>query len=528
MTGPLDPIDTNIPASFKAGIFGLPPGASGKWTGGRGAVDAPRSSRRWVPGWDRDERCPADPKGECSPGSEGWRELGAAAGPEWREVHGKRRQAVRLLRRAGYVVRWRWPRERTGVRLHGTHAVDRWTYTGGPAHGLEAVDPWKAAARLSACGAAWYAQARVTAAGALRVIALPRPCGMAHVCPACASWRSWTLATAARTVLSSTGPALALVTLTHRDAIGRTLRDEVERLTGALRAMTQGRAGMEWRAHVSGWLWGLETTYNAQRASWHVHAHVIVEHAGPAAEVARWIGQRWRDVTRRAAMDAGLTVDDGWLPGAGGVWAEHTDDGWIPDRRPGWKRGDAEWWRAIPRGDPAAIYQACKYPTPVVDLDPVRLAEFLAVAHGRRWHDAGGTWRGIRRQAEAMDMGNASAEELAAVYDVGRNVSRCGPREAPALDGITPGLGVARCRCGASGEHEGCYRDRPASTRWTLARGAPVDLVTAAVTAAGGEVHGGRIWVPRGEAARLLREWASARRAPPRHSDDDGAGAGVD
>jgi len=487
-------------------------------------VLVPRSTRAWSAGWARDGRCPPDLRSEYSPGGAGWRELGPAAAGEWREVHGVRARVVRLLRRAGYVARWRWARVEEGARRVGPHVVPRWTYRAGPAAGLEAVDPWRMARRLMLCSAAWYAQARITSADALRVVAQPRPCGQVHVCPVCARRRSWTLATALRAAVEEDHAAgvvrgVALVTLTHRDEPGATLRAELARFRRAWDSLTRGRAGMAWRQAVTSWFVGLEVTRGAAGArgelghGWHVHAHVIV--GVQDAESARWIGERWRAATLRASQ-ALLGNDRGaWLPGAGGVWSETHADGWIPAGRPTWTPADGYGWFRPIGADRAAIFQAAKYPTPAVELHPIALAEFVSVAHGRRWHEGGGTWRGVRRRALELEAAGESNPNEAPGYDVGVNVSRAGPRDAPALDDVATGIGAGRCRrCGADGDHNCAARELGEVVSWKLTKGAERARVVAAAMGAGGDIDArGRLVVPRAAAAALLREWAAAGRA---------------
>jgi len=524
-TAPLEPLDANVPGLLGGPEHALsgraaPPAAGGEWGGGWTATLVPREARAWASGWSRDARCPPDRRGDGSPGGAGWRLLGHAAAPEWREVHAERGRVVRLLRRAGYVARWRWARYRDGTRRCGPHVVQRWTYADGPAGGCEAVDPWRLAHRLGACAAAWYAQARITRADDLRMIAQPRPCGQSHVCPACASWTSWTLATALRAVVGAAREAgevegLALVTLTQRDREGATLRAELGRLLRAWQAMTRGRAGMEWRRRVSSWFYGIEVTRGAGGAggalgvSWHAHLHVVI--GADSTEVSRWIGERWATATEAAAVAEGAP-GYGWAPGAGKVWAPDRAEGWIPALRPGWTAAEGHGWYRSIGADLGAVYQAAKYPTPAVELHPVALAEFVSVAHGRRWHDGGGAWRGVRARAEALTPAEAAE---APGYDLGDGISRAGPRDAPALDAVAPGLGVERCRCGAEGEHE-CGRRRAAPSpvaHWTLTSGADREAVARAAAPVGGWVEGGRLYAPRSEAARLLREWHEVTRA---------------
>jgi hypothetical protein len=197
---------------------------------------------------------------------------------------------------------------------------------------------------------------------------------------------------------------------------------------------------------------------------------------------------------------------------------------WIPSNGPRWRRTHARtvdaarpwgWWRPLDLTDTRATYQACKYPTPVGDLDPVSLAEFLAVAHGRRWHDGGGAWRGARgRAAELAAAGGADIHEDSGRYDIGVNVSRCGPRDAPDLDSVAPGLGY--------GQSTPAIELLDGYAWWRIANGADRARLETAIAAAGGYLvddldAGGkprtRAAMPRSMAGALVVEYHKAIKA---------------
>lgn len=510
----LDPIETILPALGGAGSAGgsrredsprpLPPSASGEWSPGWSSTRADLP-RRWAPGWDTGAKCP--PAREAAPGGV-WREVGTVGGSVWREHHEKRRQVVSLLRRAGYVARHRWGR--TDTAPAGAERP-RWTYNDGPAAGCRAVDPWELAAAVSWCSAAWYAQGRITGPGELRAIGLPRACGRAHLCTVCAARESAGMARALRSLVSAGRGAL--VTLTHRDAPGRSLAAELDRLRSAMQRLWSGRARASWCERVSAWWYGIETTYNEAGGWWHVHAHVIVQLADGSAEgeeaAASWLGERWGEVTATAAAEVGLGgARHGWDAHAGRVTWPHTR---LADRAevPGaYVTPAGGWWRPVDLGNPAEVYQACKYPTPAAELPPVQLAEFVAAAHGRRWHDGGGEWRGVRARAEEL-----AAEGGEGAYDIGRNISRCGPRDVPALDAVAPGLGI---------EAEPTPVELvPGMATFVLARGAPVEAVAAAAALVGGHTYLAglpgaevvRLVLPASYVGALVHEWAAASAA---------------
>lgn len=492
-SGSLDPLETILPAGKDSP---RPRGASGEWSTGWSST-SPTLPRLWAGGWDRGARCP--PVARPVPRG-GWRELGGIGGERWRELHTDRARVVNQLRRAGYVARHRWARE---DRAELGDDRRRWHYVTGPAAGARAVDPWTVATELSSCGGEWYAQARITAGGELRSVAVPRSCGRGHVCPMCAARESSAMAAALRT-LTGKGRG-ALVTLTHRDVRGRTLADELDRLRRAMSRMWSGRARAEWLGRVCSWWYGVETTYNAEGGWWHVHAHVLVQVADGCddEDAARWVGERWAAATTAAAVEAGLPASAGWDAWAGGVrGGRYVTDG-----------PEGGWWEPVDLSDPARVYQACKYPTPCVELGPVQLAEFIAAAHGRRWHDGGGAWRGVRARADEIAAGLVAGPDEGAAYDIGQNIGLCGPGEAPALDTVAPELGTDR---------EPTPPELvPGMVCYLLTSSAPVELVRAAAEPVGGKLylvqHRGRerwrLMLPASYVGALVHEWHAATRA---------------
>jgi len=405
-------------------------------------------------------------------GGEQLRQVGLIGGRTWADEHDDRRRVVRILRRAGYVARHRWARSLVGTRQVGPNTLPDWRYTTGPAVGRQAVDPWVMAERLHRCAADWYGQLRMAPANPL-ILPLPRLCGQRHVCPVCAALRSRQLAAALRTVidaeeLSGVDGDLAFVTLTQRAMPGESLSTALDRLRGGWRRLTQGRPGRTWRSYVSGSYSGIEATRGADGADgqlghhWHVHLHVVLR-CDPTVSldtVRPWIGATWRDATE--AQSPGF----GWDPVAGGV--TEGDSAWL-----------GPWCSQL--DDLARVYQACKYPTPVVDLHPVAMAEFVAAAHGRRWHQGTGAWRSVMADAEAISaedaLARAEADEQELLFDLGDGICGCAPSEAPPLDTIAPGMGLP-------GPDDVGFADRPldgdlppdsmAPVRWRLTEGPAV------------------------------------------------------
>jgi len=487
-----------------------------------------RRPRRWSDGWDLEEACPpslrrrkASKKApnaiDATPGRQGWREIGAVGGPRWIELHKARAGVVEVLRQAGYIQRHRWGRVDQGQRKIGPHIVTDWRYSteAGPVAGLPAVDSWKVARKMSACSGDWRVNLRIRENGGLTALALPTQCGLGHVCPVCAAGRASSRARALRTVLAAhhAGQEAALVTLTQRAIPGESLQIAQGRLRAALDRLTKGRPGRHLKTLAAGWWTGLEVTYNHAKGAgwWHAHAHLImVLQPGVEVEVARaWIGDAWTRASEGAAAAAG-NPGAGWAPVAGGCTIG--DEGEIID----WSGG---WWRPV-RGD-AEVYQACKYPTPITDLKPAQLAEFIAVAHGRRWHYGSGSLQRVAALADELADDGWTVDELprrtgseeertegAPAVDLGRSVSSMSPRDAPMLDEVAPGLGIG-------GEYEPPL-PTDGSVSFRLSKAA-IEQVLAVPAAAGGlsvdEWGAVRLHLPRNWVGQEVCANAAALRA---------------
>ena len=437
-----------------------PTALPGDWTFGRGAPRGPTGlglgRQKWADGWDRDARCPKDPKADSAPGMEPWRSCSLTAGRAWwLGAHDARRKAVRALRRAGYDARKLYGRRDNGFRQHGRHLAPSWVYTDGPAEGREAVDPWVRAAQLGECSARMVAQPRVAADGSPRMLPLPVGCGQHHICAVCASRRSRQLSTAVRAYVgaarandcagcSGRGDGdcsclgdVALVTLTHRDRPGASLHDELERWRRAWRLMMRGRVGRRLRRYVLGWYYGLEVTRGAHW--WHVHAHVIVGlRAGvDHATARRVVALAWQASTDSASRTVSGHEHWGWDPYSGC----HAKGEGPASTRIRMESGDyaGGWWREIAADDDRQLHEACKYPTPVGELEPLRLVEYLAASHGRRWHEGGWGWRSIRTEGEELGNELRDADDD---RDIGIPIASLAPGDCPPMDDIAPGWGV--------------------------------------------------------------------------------------
>ncbi len=394
------------------------------------------------------------------------------------DAHRARRRAVRALRMAGYVARRRWARQGRGWRQHGLHHVPSWVYLDGPAAGAEAIDPWDRAKQLADCSGSWGVQPRVTSAGDLLALPIPSACGQVHVCPVCAARRSRSLAREIRAAIRGRDPgAMALVTLTQRAIPGESLVAALERWRRAWELLTRGRQGRRLRRWIRGWYYGIEVRWNPA-GWWHLHGHVVVElranervpdecetcgaapgaacrslrggrpmrgfHAGRSevelgdpvdvAAARAELGRGWRDASESAAPEWG------WDPLAG-CWDRDSEPASAAEGRIAAGDWTGAWWREIDPGDTSAVYQACKYPTPITDLGAVQLAEFVSATHGRRWHQGGWDWRSIR--ADGADQIAADLADDDDAIDLGIPIASLAPGHVPDLDEIFNGRGRA-------------------------------------------------------------------------------------
>lgn len=177
-----------------------------------------------------------------------------------------------------------------------------------------------------------------------------------------------------------------------------------------------------------------------------------------------WFGQLWKDSTARAARDAfprhpgesfkawSKRSRNGWDPHAGmqqiepenpDDWHELPSGDWAEPKRSTAARrlaGDwsGPWWKHI-EGDEAErrkrVYQAAKYPTPMCSLNPVPLAEFVAVAYMRRWHQGAGRFRGVIKRAKTLERLLVDTGSLGA-QDPGVALASFCPGKCPGLDDL--------------------------------------------------------------------------------------------
>lgn len=292
--------------------------------------------------------------------------------------------------------------------------------------------------------------------------------------------------------------ALVFMTLTQRARRGEPMAGALWRLRRAWRQMTGDTyRGRRFKDLAPDGYQGLETTYgyDAARRHWHVHAHVVLRLApGVDPDVARAkIGAWWRDCSAAAAEAVGLP-GYGWDPVAGmhrqapvrafvpwfeagpvpvvsdvagcevfrytppewrprvpphpegrtwGRWADHPPET-VGDAAARHRAGDwsGPWFQCIDPSDLSSVYQACKYPTPISDLRPAQLAEFVSVAHGRRWHQGWGRWLSALRLAEELEQDAGIEEGDDERIDIGEGICDCAPGQVPQLDTIAPGLGM--------------------------------------------------------------------------------------
>lgn len=482
--------------------------AAGKKTGVGGSKPAGALVRLWAPGWDQNRSCPKDPKQDPTPGARGyWRSPdGIGYSEAAKGAHDRRRQVLRTLRKSGYIAR-RWAIEAEGSPESGrTVAAGVARYVDGPAAGLRVVDPWEVARDLARCEAGWGA-ALAIGPGGPRCIPVAMRCNRLHVCPRCASLRSASLAEALRNRITNLSRPQAwsgkvLATFTQRADPLESLPEASARIRASIGRMTRNKA---WKKWVAGSFFGYEVTYKKGRG-WHAHVHaILILHGEDQGKIRADIGRAWREASNHQRPGWG------WEPAAGGcrvlapVPRDYTEHSVSQLRKlarglaPGLARSkraellelldardverwrvrswDGGWWRTL--AHEADVYQACKYPTPCVDLGPEELAVFLAFARGRRFHEGRGCLRGLMTDAmEAEDQqGTEEGEQL---------VSLCGPH-LPPIDAIAPGIGLP----------DGVSVDNapPVPVRWKL-RDGMVAIAEAAGLRIAIDDGEGRLWAP--------------------------------
>ena len=456
----LEPLETNgsapqasgeAPTSFGAGAI-CSDSIPGPWPS---TFETTRRKTRdsWKDGWDRSDNCPPDPKSDPRPGRKSRRsQLAAKQGSEL--AHEARRQVVRTLRSAGYFARKNYSRHIVGIRPVGfnpatgqPYLIDDWRYSEGPMKGLAAVDPFKVARDLSFCGGSWDVTLRLQDQVVVPT-PLPKFCRRFHVCPVCAHSRSVRLAGAIRQIIRAEGEIdrVVFVTLTQRADSEESLDQAINRFRDGLRRIWSKRPRKKWVKNFQSHFYGIEVTRGADGDAshpgrhWHVHCHLVLRLADEATmtEARDYLVARWEQASGAAARDAGRE-GYGWDPVAG---LQRKGESYT-SARDRLLQGDASgpWWKPFSASDNklAAIYQACKYPSPITKLHWIPLVEFLAAAHGRRWHESGGGWRGPLRRAEELAEDEESDTDS---VDFGLNISMRGPGGCPDLEEVAPDLGI--------------------------------------------------------------------------------------
>jgi len=424
-----------------------------------------RQRSTWRSGWDLDASAPPDPG---SPKSDR-RNVRAGyvdrRGDDRVDPHTAERRAARralrthtqrTLRVSGYIAR-RW-----GL-VQGEDITAAAIYADGPAAGLQVVDPWSTARQLGDCGSSWDAAIFERPGGGVSMTPTPRLCGKTHVCPVCAALastsRAEVVADAINEIETREGTRSVHATLTHRASPGEPLNHALLRLRRSWRLMWRGRRGRSLRAAgLLGYYYGDEaaeswrgkdtrsggTPRPKRQASmyWHAHRHVILilaSWADPDA-LSELVLDLWVRSSAAAAAELGL-------PGCGAGRAAYRSGAWWSplwrDTSPlimgAYRHSDAlELVRA--RGvlscscarvrDDLSVYQACKYAGKAAEMGSVHLAEYVAVARGRRWHGAGGVLYGM----------------IGAARERVRGPSKCLTRtggSAPTVDQISPQWGLS-------------------------------------------------------------------------------------
>lgn len=375
------------------------------------------------------------------------REGRACASQTWGPRHQARAEVVTSLLQAGGVAR-RWA---CGER-----------YTSGPCVGLEVVDPWALARRVGDCCSELVYHA--TGGGSQGGTSVsPARCGAKHSCPVCAAAAATKRAEGIRVVGARAGRpgALVVLVLTHRDREpgAETCVGAWARWEGAYQRLRTGEHGKWLRSTLYGGSLNLETTGGATGASWHPHAHGLVElHELVDPLVFREeLARRWAECTALAAGDPEL----GWSRASG--FDDSGRERWCELLSAPLTSSPSEEEHAAIR---SACYQVAKYPSPIADLrDPERMAQFVTWANKRhlsRWLGAWGRgpvqeWirEAVRYEAEEERKRRVVTGDAPDTGPVIRGLRPVAahelPDEADTLVFLAPGVGVPvlRERAGA-------------------------------------------------------------------------------
>jgi hypothetical protein len=80
----------------------------------------------------------------------------------------------------------------------------------------------------------------------------------------------------------------------------------------------------------------------------------------------------------------------------------------------------------------------------------------VAAAHGRRWHQGGGIWRSVHKDAEAIEdaavLADRDNDDDAPRVELGVGVAGAAPGETPALDQVLPEAGWIDADVGAAAD----------------------------------------------------------------------------
>jgi hypothetical protein len=126
--------------------------------------------------------------------------------------------------------------------------------------------------KLEDCGTTWGTWASPAGRGKVT----PHHCDQ-QVCPRCAFHRGrekWARYERISALAKLEGRRIRLITLTQRVIEGETWGSAKSRLLSAFRRFWRDK---ETRAHVTGWLRRIETTWSLRSKGWHVHCHLACD-----------------------------------------------------------------------------------------------------------------------------------------------------------------------------------------------------------------------------------------------------------
>ncbi len=292
--------------------------------------------------------------------------------------------------------------------------------------------------RLGACQSQWLGFKPSCCNG--RAVAVPIGCNH-RLCPLCSAHRAEAYRDRVRQLFGKLRMPWFLTLTIPNFAAGTLRKKSFSDLRRKVRRFIKIYEG-----YITGGVYSLETTWNREEKSWHLHCHILFDAAFsiPAK----------RDVFIRIKREMEFT----WLRMTGGSgWKIKDFEYWFAQTsQPQTKEWNAVNRRVIDirpvRNRDKAAYEVLKYITKVSDFadDPIAVDEFLIAVRGVRLLQTFGTWYGFKFDQQEEPTAGLSC-------DCGANQWRSiGRFSIDAVELLPSGCYVIRRECEPGG-----YRDGP-------------------------------------------------------------------